>query len=151
MPYGQGSGPPRRRSRLVIIVVIVVVLILVVSVLAYSYFAASSPPVQVGFIEIWAPDNVCGLNSNPIEFYGFNSSTSAVQTIDFGMPNYNTTQCVINGATTNTSGFTLSDVQAPVYVAGTPAGSSTQTTGSMNITITSPSSSYSGNMNLVLR
>jgi hypothetical protein len=128
----------------VLIVVVVIVVLLLVVLVAIPYLEPSSPPpVQVGYINIWAPDNVCGLNANPISFYGFNSSTGAVQTLDFGMPNYNTTLCTIVGATTNTTGFSLSAIQVPLAVPGNG-------TGSMNITITSPSSSYTGDMNLVL-
>jgi len=123
--------------------VIVVVLIVVVAVVAFSFFLAPPPPVQVGYINIWAPDNVCGLNTNPISFYGFNSSTGASQTLDFGMPNYNATACTIATVTTNSTGFSLSGIQAPLTIAG-------GATGSMNITITSPSSDFSGNLNLVL-
>ncbi len=91
----------------------------------------------------WAPDNVCGLNTNAIEFPGYNGSTGASQTLDFLMPNYNDTTCTVVSATTNSSGFSLSEIQVPLSI---PAGG----TVSMNITITSPSSDFSGNMNLVL-
>lgn len=144
MPYGQAPAPPRRRRRWVTIAVILVVIILIVGVVAVTYPASPSPPIQVAFINIYAPDNVCGLNANPIAFYGFNSSTSANQTLDFGMPNYNSTLCTVVGVTTNTSGFALSAIQVPLSIPGNG-------TGSMNITITPPSSPYSGDMNLVLR
>jgi len=142
--YGQPPMPPRRRRRGVIIAVVLVVVILIVGLVAISYLESPSPAIQVGFIEIWAPDNVCGLNANPIEFYGFNNSTGSSQTLDFGMPNYNATPCTVQSVTTNTSGFTLSAVQVPLSI---PANGS----GSMNVTITAPSTSFSGNMNLVLR
>jgi hypothetical protein len=141
--YAQPPSPPRRRRRGLIIAVIVVVLILIVAVVAFSFLVTPAPPVQVGYINIWAPDNVCGLNANPISFYGYNGSTGASQVLDFGMPNYNDSACTIVSVTTNSSGFSLSAIQVPLIIAA-------QGTGSMNITITSPSSDFSGNMNLVL-
>lgn len=141
--YGRPSAPPPRRHHGLIIAVVVIIVILIAGVATFALLVPAGPPVAVGYINIYAPDNVCGLNSNPIAFYGYNSSTGASQTLDFGMPNYNATTCVIQSATTNTSGFVLSDIQVPLSI---PANG----TGSMNITITSPSSDYSGNMNLVL-
>jgi hypothetical protein len=126
-----------------VILVVVVVVVLVIGVIGFLLLTPTGPPIQVGAINIWAPDNVCGLNANPIYFYGFNGSTGQVQEIDFGMPNYNTTACTIKSVTTNTTGFTLSDVQVPLTIPGNA------TSYSMNITITSPSSSYNGDLNLV--
>ena len=120
---------------------IVVVVVLIVAVVAVDYL--EMPPVQVAYLFVWAPDNVCGLNANAIEFSGYNGSTGASQTLDLLMPNYNLTTCTVLSATTNSSGFSLSEVQVPISI---PGGG----TASMNITITSPSSAFSGNMNLVL-
>ncbi len=148
MPGGGGYAPPppaqrpRSRARLVVVVILVVI-ILIVAVVAVAYFLFPAPAIQVQSIYIWAPDNVCGLNANPIYFFGYNSSTGATQTLDFGMPNFNTTTCTIVGATTNSSGFALSDVQVPLAIPGNE-------TASMDITITSPSSPFTGNMNIVL-
>ncbi|MGD0589078.1 MAG: hypothetical protein ABSA63_09870 [Thermoplasmata archaeon] len=137
----QPAPPPRRRHRRLVIAVIVVVVVLIVAVVAVDYF--EMPPVQVAYVYVWAPDNVCGLNANAIEFPGYNGSTGASQTLDFLMPNYNTSTCTVVSATTNSSGFSLSEIQVPLSIS---AGG----TASMNITITSPSSDFSGNMNLVL-
>jgi hypothetical protein len=141
--YGQPPPPTHRRHTWVILAVVLVVIILIGAVAAVDYFEVKPPPIQVGFIVVYAPDNVCGLNANPIAFYGFNSSTSAAQALDFGMPNYNASACTIHGASTNTTGFSLSAIQVPVSIPGNG-------TGSMNITITPPKSPYSGNMNLIL-
>ena len=119
-----------------------VALLLVGGVTALLFVFAPGPPVQVNNINLWAPDNVCGLNSNPSYFTGFNGSTGQVQTFDLGMPNYNSSACTLAGVSTNTSGFLLSSIQAPLTI---PANG----TGSMNITIQSPSSSYMGDLNLV--
>ena len=121
---------------------VLVVVVLIVGIAAVDYFEAKPPAIQVPFLVVWAPNNVCGLNANPIEYYGFNSSTSQAQELDLPVPNYNTTACTVTGVSTNTSGFSLSMIQVPVTVAGSG-------TGSMNLTITPPASPYSGNMNLV--
>src|SRR5271170_3037728 len=130
MPYAP-APPPQRRRRWRLIIVVAVVLILVIGFLACAY--VESPQVAVGAILIWAPDNVCGLNSNPIYYSGFNDTTSNTQTIDFGVPNYNATPCTVVGVATNTSGFSLSNVQVPLSIPG-------MGNASMNITITTPSS-----------
>ena len=143
MPYGSGSGRPPRRHRGVIIAVIVVVLILIVAGVAFVVLSSHSDPIQVAFINVWAPDNVCGLNTYPIGYYGYNdTSTGATQIFDFPVPNYNVTPCTVQSVITNTTGFSLSAIEVPLPIPGNG-------TGSMNITITSPSSDYSGNLNLV--
>jgi hypothetical protein len=126
-----------------VIGVVVVVLLLVGGVFAFLALTAPTPPVQVAEIDLWAPDNVCGLNSNPSYFDGFNSSTGANQTFEFYMPDYNSTACTIHGVTTNTSGFALTGVQVPLTI---PGGENS----TLNITITSPPSTFSGDLRLVL-
>lgn len=139
----QPPAPQRKHSRVLIIVLVIVVVAIVV-VAAFVILAPAPYPIQVQDINIWAPDNVCGLNSNPSYFTGWNGSTSQVQTFDFGMPNYNSTSCTIVSVVTNTSGFKLSDIQVPLTIpGGDTAGAS------MNITIKSPSSDFNGYLNLV--
>jgi hypothetical protein len=125
------------------VLVVLVVVFLVIGVIGFLFLISPAPPVQVSAINIYAPGNVCGLNSNPIYYSGFNGSKGQVQTLDFAMPNYNATACTIRGASTNTTGFVLSAIQVPITI---PAESNA----SMNITFTSPSSSYSGVVNLIL-
>ncbi len=141
-PSQQAAAPARRRRTWVIVAVVLIVLLLVVGVAAVDYFEAKPPAIQVPFIVVWAPNNVCGLNSSPIEYYGFNSSTSQAQSFDLAVPNYNATPCTVTAASTNSTGFSLSHVEVPITVPGNG-------TGSMNITITPPARPYSGNMNLV--
>lgn len=141
-PYGQAAAPARRRRGWVIIAVVLVVILLIVGVASVDFFEAKPPAIQVPFIVVWAPNNVCGLHSSPIAYYGFNSSTGQAQQFDLAVPNYNATSCTVTGASTNTTGFSLSEVQVPITIPGNG-------TGSMNITITPPSKAYSGNMNLV--
>lgn len=143
-------APPHRRSRLLVVVVILVVVILVVAVIAVVFLATPPPPVQVSDILIWAPDNVCGLNTYGIYFLGFNGSKAATQTIDFGVPNYNTTACTIVGVITNSTGFSIPSSQVPLTIAGS-ASVNNPSTASMNITITSPNATFSGYLNLVFR
>lgn len=118
--------------------------ILVIGAVAYAYLAVPKPPVQVQNIYIWSPDNVCGLNSDPIYYPGFNSSTGANQTLDFYMPNHNSTgnPCTIKKVVTNSTGFMLYNVQVPLTI---PYKGTVQ----MNITIRSPTTSFNGNLNLV--
>jgi hypothetical protein len=151
-PYAGGpSRPVRRRSAVLIALVVVVVIVLVAGGLAFFLLPSSTPPVQIAYIVIYAPDNVCGLNLNPpVAYYGYNSSTSANLTLDFPMPNYNATACIVHGVSTNTSGFSVPYAQVPLTIGGSPSGPGS-TTGSMNITIVSPSSSFSGNLDLILR
>jgi hypothetical protein len=136
------ARPPRRRSRLFVVLVVIVVFILIVSVLAVLLIP-SAPPVQVADINIYSPDNVCGLNSYPIYYDGFNGSTGQVQTLGFTMPNSNGSACTIRAVTTNTTGFTLSAIQVPLVIPG-------HGNASMNITVTSPSSAFSGYLNLIM-
>jgi hypothetical protein len=143
---GYGQPPPRRRRTGVVIAVIVVVLILIVGLFAVAYLLAPASPISVTYINIWAPDNVCGFltspDGNPVSYYGFNGSTGQVQTVQFPIPNFNTTTCTVNNAISNTTGFSLSSVQVPLVIPGNG-------TGLMNMTITSPSSDFSGNLNIV--
>jgi hypothetical protein len=143
--YGGPSRPPRQRSSLLTILVLVIVVLLVVGVVAYFFLPSSAPPVQVGYIVIYSPHDVCGLNLTPPgAYYGFNSSTGANQTFDFLVPNYNATACVVRGVSTNTSGFSITYAQVPLPIGGSGNAS-------MNISIVSPSSPFTGNLNLILR
>lgn len=146
-PPGYAGGappppPPRRRSRLLIVIVVVVVIVIVVSVAAYALFAPSAPAVQVGYINVWAPDNVCGLGTNQIYYQGYNSSTGQSIGFELQVENFNESACIVNSVVTNSTGFSLSAIEVPLTVPG--MGNST-----MNLTITSPSSSFSGDLNLV--
>jgi hypothetical protein len=121
--------------------VIAIVVILIVAVIAFTLLVPAG--VTVDFINVWAPDNVCGLNSNPIGYYGYNSSTGAVQTFEFQIPNYNLSSCSISSMVTNSSGFEISGFTLPIPITGNG-------TANVNITITSPTSPFTGNMNLVV-
>jgi hypothetical protein len=131
----------------VTVVVVVIVLLLGAGIVASLFLISPPPPVQVEEIAIYSPNNVCGLNVNGIAYYGFNSSTSANQTLDFPVPNYNSTSCTVHGVTTNTTGFSITYAQVPLTIpAGNAQGS---VNASMNVTIISPPSSFSGVLNLI--
>lgn len=142
-PYGAPPPPPaaRRRSRRIVLVVIVVVLILIVGGFAYFFFTAPSG-VSVSSILIWAPDNVCGLNSTPSGYSGFNTSTGSTEALEVQIPNYNTTTCTLVSVSTNSSGFSVSATGLPLTV---PVNGSEY----LNVSVTVPTSSFSGSINFV--
>ena len=149
VPYGQPPPPPpRRRSRLLVVIVIVVVVFLVIGAISFVFLMPAAPAIQVGQMDIWAPDHVCDLNSTnlstPYYYTGFNGSTGENQSFDLFVPNFNATACTVHHVTTNTTGFEVTYVQVPL---GIPAG--VNATASMNISIVSPGSPFSGNINLV--
>ncbi len=140
-----GRARPRPSRRLVVLVVVVVVILLVASFVAFELYTGSAPPVQVTYVYLWSPDNVCGLNNNETAYYGYNTTTNANDTLDFGIPNFNSTSCTIVGVTTNTTGFALTYVQVPLTIPGYDQNAS------MNITIQSPGTNFNGILNLIFR
>jgi hypothetical protein len=143
LPYSP-PGPPRRpRSKFLIVLVVVVVGFLVLGVIGYFFLYGAAPPVQVGEIDIFSPDNVCGLASHPIYYTGFNGSTGSSQVYDFGMPNFNGSSCTVRAVATNTSGFSIVAAQVPLAI---PSGTNV----SLNITIQSPSAPFTGALHLIL-
>ena len=124
------------------VVVIVIILLVVTLVGVHELLITPPPPIQVDNVYMWAPDGACGLDSTPNQNGGFNSSTSAVVTLVLVVPNFNSTACTIKGISTNTTGFALGAVRVPVTISG--HGNAT-----VNLTVTSPSSSFTGNLNLV--
>jgi hypothetical protein len=100
--------------------------------------------IQVPAIVIEAPNNVCGLNTTPIYYFGDNWTTGSSIGFDLTVPNYNATACQVRGVASGTAGFTLSQVQVPLSI---PSGGNA----SMNLTITAPGSPYSGNLTLIFR
>jgi hypothetical protein len=127
----------------VIVVVVIIALFLIVALVDYEFFAPPTSPVQISEVDIWAPNNVCGLNSNQIAYTGYNTSTNSNDSFDLGVPNFNSTACTIMTVSTNTSGFAITSVQVPLTLPGNVQNAS------MNITIESPGTSYSGSLNLV--
>jgi hypothetical protein len=120
----------------------VVVVLLLVAVVGAFYYTSPSNKVDITLFNVYAPDNVCGLNSYPIAYYGFNDTTGASDSLGFPVPNSNTTSCEIKVVTTNSSGFSLSDINTPLTI---PFNG----TGNLTLTLTLPSSPYTGVVNLV--
>jgi zinc-ribbon domain len=146
------SAPPPRRSRTRVILVIFVVIILIgaVAIVALAFLPSSSTGVDIQGFNIWAPDNACGLNANPIGFSGFNDTPGDVDQLQLSMPNYNSTTCTLVGMVTNTTGFTLSDLGLPLTIPGSP-NTSNPVSENLNLTVTMPNSSFNGIVNLVVR
>ncbi|MGB6500242.1 MAG: hypothetical protein WBG19_02420 [Thermoplasmata archaeon] len=150
LPPAPGTPPepgaaPRARGRRrpwVVLVVLVIVAIVIASVVGFVYLSA--PPVQVANIVVWAPDDVCGLSVNAIEFDGFNATIGSNQTFELEMPNYNGTACTIHHLSTNTSGFVVYSAQIPRTIPGSA-------TLPLNVSFHAPGSKYTGNVNIVLR
>ncbi len=143
-PPAPNLGPapgsrPRRSRRLVILVIVVVVIVIFAAII---YEAETAPVVNITSINVYAPDNVCGLNTNPIYYEGYTDSPGASDPLALQIENFNNTACTLRGVTTNTTGFTLSDVGVPITV---PAvGNNT-----LNLTLNLPSSGYNGVVNLI--
>lgn len=137
------APPPRRRSRrLIVIVVVVVVVLLLVAVAGALYYSSISNKVEITLFNVYAPDNVCGLKSYPIAYYGFNDTTGASDSLSFPVSNSNATACDIKVVTTNSSGFSLSDINTPLPIPGNG-------TADLNLTLTLPGSPYTGVVNLI--
>jgi len=124
-----------------VLVVIVVLFVVFAAIGAYLY-SVPPPNVDVEGINVYAPDNVCGLNANPVGYSGFNASAGTQAALDLQLENFNSTACTVHSVTTNTSGFSLSGVQVPDGVG--PLGN-----GTLNLTLSLPSDAYSGIVDLV--
>lgn len=144
-----GTPASRRSKGRAVLIVVVVVVIILAGIGVYVYYEAGQS-VNVNQFVVYAPDNVCGLNTNQIVFTpGFSDAPGASDAFEFQIPNYNGTSCTIRGVTTNTSGFSFSDVGVPVT--GTPATLGNPGYGYLNLTINLPGSAFSGNLNMIFR
>jgi hypothetical protein len=140
---GSGGGPVDHAHPLrTVVIVALVTLIVVVAIIAIAPYVTPSTTVNVTSIDVWAPDNVCGLGTNLVSYSGFTDSVGSTDAFTLELPNFNSTACTVTGATTNTSGFGLTDVMVPVNV---PGGQNA----SLDLTVILPGSAYSGTLNLV--
>lgn len=115
---------------------------LVVGAIA-AYLFVTTPNVEVTYLYIYAPDNVCGLNANPQAYYGFNATPGTSQAIGLEVENFNTSgPCTVHGVLTNTSGFGVTSPGVPLTIAA-------KGNGTLNFTLDLPGSSYSGVVDLV--
>jgi len=146
-PPPTGTPASRRAKSRAVIIAVVVVVIIVIAIGSYVYLS-NSQTVQVNAFIAYAPNNVCGLNINQVEFTpGFSDAPGASDQFEFIVPNYNLSSCTVRGVTTNTSGFTLSDVQVPVTIAAATIAGPGE--GYLNLTVNLPGSGFNGNLNLV--
>ena len=118
------------------------VIVVIIVVLAIFVFTSPPPKVHVSEIDVWAPDNVCGLGKTPVSYAGFDDTPGGVDAFALQLPNFNSTSCTLHAVTTNSSGFSLSNVQTPVTVSGAHNGT-------LNLTIALPGNPFNGPMNLV--
>ena len=138
----RAAAPDHAHPLRTIIIAAIVVVIVVVAIIAVAPYVTPSSQVNVTEINVWAPDNVCGLNSNPAFYSGFTDSPSASDAFALQIPNFNSTTCTLRAVTTNTTGFGLSNVQVPVIVPRFQNGT-------LNLTILLPGSSFHGVLDLV--
>ncbi len=140
-PSMGGGAPSRPRHRLLLIVGIVLVSLIVIGFIVSYFLAAPPPPVVVNDVNFTATGNTCGLTVSPVGYTGFNASTSSNVSLSFPVPNYNGSSCSIHGVSTPTTGFKLYPSGLPLTIKG--GGS-----GSLNITIHTPSGSFNGNLTI---
>jgi hypothetical protein len=115
----------RSRGRVLLVIIVVVVLVLA----AVIYYASTAPVVTITQINVYAPTNVCGLNTFPIYYNGFSE-------------NFNNTTCTVTSVSTNTTGFSLSSIGVPISVAA--VGNNTLT-----LTLNLPNNGFNGVVNLI--
>lgn len=132
--------PPIWTHLRIVLAGIAVVVVLVAALVLWGL--GPRPTVNVTTIDVWAPDNVCGLGTHPVSYAGFEDSPGSIDAFSLQIPNFNTSGCVLHSTTTNTSGFSLSNVQVPVMV---PGGGN----GTLSLTITLPQLGYHGVLDLV--
>lgn len=148
-----GGTPQRGRTLLIAIVVIVVALLVFATLGLYLGSGPGSNSggnvVYIVEFDIWAPDNACGLNSNPIGFDGNNQTPGSQVLYNFDMPNYNSTNCTITSFATNSSGFSSSGANVPLLIPGSP-NPTNPVAENLNLTLTVPDSGFTGYVNLVV-
>lgn len=142
-PYDVRVTDRAHPLRTVLVAAAVVVVVVVGLVAASPYVTPHVAQVTVTEFDVYAPQDVCGLNSTPIYYTpGFSDHGGASDAFRFDLPNYNATSCTLRGVTTNTTGFALTDVQVPVTVA---AGQ----TGYLNLTVVLPAGDFNGPLALI--
>ncbi|HEV2449557.1 MAG TPA: hypothetical protein VGU43_03995, partial [Thermoplasmata archaeon] len=131
----------RRHFRSTLLVGVVVLVVVVAAILAF-HLIPPSPQVKVAEIDVWAPTNVCGLAGTPISYSGFSDMPGSSEDFQFQVVDYNATACTVAHAGTNTTGFSLSNVQLPITI---QAGQSQF----LNLTIHLPQGAFDGSLNLI--
>ena len=124
-------------------IVILVAIFVAIAAIGYFAYVTTPPNVDVQGINVYAPDDVCGLSSNPVGYYGFNASAGSAEPLELQLENFNLSgSCTVRSVLTNTTGFSVTGIQVPDTV---PAISN----GTLNLTLNLPGSAYDGLVNLV--
>ncbi|HYK93698.1 MAG TPA: hypothetical protein VEY07_06615 [Thermoplasmata archaeon] len=139
-PAGAEAGHHRSIRRAVVAGVVVLVVV-VAGILAF-HFLPPSPQVNVSEIDVYAPSDVCGLNTHPVSYSGFTDMPGVSESFQLQVVNFNITACTVHGASTNTTGFSLSGIEVPLTI---QAGQNQY----LNLTINLPSNAYSGPLNVI--
>lgn len=141
---GQAGSPGlhTKHPRTLAIVGCVVVIIVVALILAVVTYPGANPKVHVSEIDVWAPDNVCGYGGQLVGYAGFDDLSGSSDAFSLQLHNFNSTACAVQGVTTNTSGFGLSNVGTPVTVPPLQNGT-------LTLTIILPNNSFSGALDLI--
>lgn len=142
-----GGVPPRARgprSRKLVFVAILVAVVLVASSVSFLLYEFTLPSVHVSEINVYAPDDVCGLEGRVVQYAGFSAPSDQAVVSRLQVPNFNGTECIIETVTTNTSGFGVSSSGTPLTIAGNGDGV-------LSVTLSLPSGHFSGVLNLIYR
>jgi hypothetical protein len=140
-PTASSETGHHRALRRAVLAGLVVLFVAGAGILTF-HFLPASPQVKVQEMDVWAPSNACGLNSHPVSYAGFNDTPSSSDAFRLQIVNFNSTGCTAGQVTTNTTGFSVANVQVPVSVG---AGQSQY----FNLTIKLPPNSFDGSLNLV--
>ena len=114
-PPPSGAARRPRRTRLIIAIVIAAVLLIALSIVAYELLAPGPASVHVQSIDVWTTDDVCGLETTPIGYHGYNTTAKSSVSVELQVPNFNVSKCVVHAVSTNSSGFSLSDLDPVSY------------------------------------
>ena len=132
----------------------IVVILLVAGAGAYLYYE-NRRNVDVGVFLSSSPSDTCGLQNYTEVWDGFNNTPGATIDWEFEFLNANTTgPCTPTNLTTNTTGFSISDVawnQTSVPASPAPFDSNDPEDGigEVSFALATPGSSWSGNVYLI--
>jgi hypothetical protein len=130
-----------RHVRTALIAGVAVLVVVVAAILALPYLGPV-PQVHVEVINAWAPSDVCGIGNLSITYDGFSDEAGLSDAIQLQITNFNATACTVTKVVTNTTGFSLTDVQVPFSIA---QGQSAY----LGLTIVLPMGAYDGPLDLI--
>ena len=139
--YGSvpAMAPTRRPRRRLWLLVLVVGLVVVGGTVAYLVFLA--PEVNVTEIDFVSPDNACDLDG--ATDVGFTAAPGDSVEFVYNISNNDTAPCTIGAISTNTTGFSVTDANAPLVI---PNGSARD----FSFTVNVPNAAFSGVLTLVI-